>query len=82
MTNCTKNNSHKTSTGGYKNERASKDGRKYTKGGKGGKVQVDGTDHRSMGYLVEEFTAPTMICKSDFQALATSEADNDSEASE
>ena len=33
-------------------DRQSRDGRKpTTKGGKGGKVQQDGTHHRTMGYL-------------------------------
>jgi hypothetical protein len=40
--------------------RASKDGRKHaTKGGKGGKVQMDGSGHHPMGYLMsEEYSRP------------------------
>ena len=35
-----------------KKDRQSRDGRKpTTKGGKGGKMQHDGTHHRTMGYL-------------------------------
>merc|ERR1711988_1125968 len=58
--------------GGYKNERASKDGRKQaTKGGKGGKVQSDGTAHRSMGYLAEEHYIPSNVSKNTDLLLST-----------
>ena len=81
MARVTKQNSHKSINGGYKNERASKTGRKHaTKGGKGGKVQMDGSDHRSMGYLIsEEYRAPTVVNKKDFEALSD-ESEYDSDA--
>jgi hypothetical protein len=34
-----------------KDDRANKDGKTIKKGGKGGKMQIDGTDHKRMGYL-------------------------------
>lgn len=66
------------SEGGYKNERASKDGRKHTtKGGKGGKIQSDGTDHRTMGYLAEEHYVPSTVSKNkDFAAVHDSDSDS------
>ena len=65
-----------------KNERASRDGRKQaTKGGKGGKVQSDGTSHRSMGYLAEEHYLRSNVSKStDFAAVYDSDSDFDSDA--
>lgn len=81
MVRTTKSNSNKADAG-YKRERQSKDGRKHsTKGGKGGKVQSDGSGHRAMGSLDEEFMKPTTINKHDFDAVRTDEFDYDSDVS-
>jgi glutathione S-transferase len=51
---------------GVKKERDNRDGKSPSKGGKGGKIQVDGTDHKKVGTLIEsaEF-APTALDKGD-----------------
>ena len=76
-----KSNTHRNSKkpeGGYKHERKSKDGRKQTtKGGKGGKVQLDGSDHRGMGSLDEEYMTPTSVNKLDFAAKRVEEEEFD-----
>jgi len=52
------------SQGAVKKDRQSRDGRKpTTKGGKGGKVQMDGTDHRAMGYLTEDYAPMALNSK-------------------
>ena len=46
-----------------------RDGKKHpTKGGKGGKIQADGSFHRSTGTLCTEYYTPTKVSKDEFHA--------------